>query len=101
MFLRPTLFDYYIILYFLEACFLVFLKYNFLLGFFFLILIQKVAPKWYNLCSPRWTHLSLEEISGNGSELKISVDVGLERLRVICSWEGKQTKRVPVSRSQG
>ena len=31
-----------------------------------------------------------------GSELKVSVDVGLERLKVICSWEDGQGKRVPV-----
>ena len=31
-------------------------------------------------------------------ELKVSVDVGLERLKVIRWWEDGQRKRVPVSR---
>ena len=34
-----------------------------------------------------------------GSELKVSVDAGLERLKVISSWEDGQGKRVSVSRS--
>ena len=31
---------------------------------------------------------------GIGSELKVSVDSGLERLKVVCSWEDRQRKRV-------
>ena len=70
-------------------------------GFFFLMMIltqEEIAPKKYNLYSPRRIHLSWkeEEISGNGLELKVSVDTGLKRLNVICSWEDGQRKRVPV-----
>ena len=38
---------------------------------------------------------------GIGSVSKVSVDAGLERLKVICCWEDGQWKRVPVSRSHG
>ena len=33
-----------------------------------------------------------------GSELKVSVDVDLERLKVICCWEDGLMNRVPDSR---
>ena len=33
------------------------------------------------------------------SELKVSVDADLERVKGICNWEDGQGKRVPVSRS--
>ena len=34
-----------------------------------------------------------------GSESKVSVDAGLERLKVMCSWDDGQRERVPVSKS--
>ena len=71
--------------------------------FFYIIILvhEKVAPKRYNFCRPRRSYVSSkeEEISGNGSELKVSVHAGLERLKVICSWLDGQRKRITVSRS--
>ena len=42
--------------------------------------------------------MKLRRDLGIGSELKVSVDAGLERLKVICCWEDGRRKRVPISR---
>ena len=61
---------------------------------------EEVAPKRYNLCSPRWT-LYRE----NKKRFKDWVEVGegicnagLEGLKVISCWKDGRRKRVPVSR---
>ena len=45
--------------------------------------------------------MKLRRYLGVGSLSKVSMDAGLERLKVICSWEDSQGKSVPVSRSHG
>ena len=63
-----------------------------------MIVIQEEVPlKRFNLCSRgRPLHREKkEEISGIGSELKLSVDAGLERLNVICSQnDGRRSKLI-------
>ena len=64
-------------------------------------LIQElVAPKSYNLCCLQWMLVSGKEegISRIGSELNVSLEMGLERLNVIYCQEGGRGKRVLVSR---
>ena len=39
------------------------------------------------------------KMPGVGSELKVPVNAGLERLKVLCGWKDGYWKRVPVSRS--
>ena len=40
-----------------------------------------------------------KKISAIGSEFKVSGDAGLERLKVICSWEDGRGKRVQFAGS--
>ena len=67
---------------------------------FIMILIQEVAPKRYNLCSPAVNSCIVEirRDLGIGSELKVFVNGCLERLKVICCWKDGRRRSVPVSR---
>ena len=52
---------------------------------------EEVAPKRNNLFSQKWTLISWkEEILEIGSELEVSVDAGLERLKVIFMYPGRR-----------
>ena len=68
-----------------------------------MILIQEEdAPKRYNLYNPGWALASCneKEISWIWSELKVSVDAGLERPEFICSRKDRRGNRVSrISRS--